>query len=272
MKAWLFLFVAVSLTVHAASSLSTSGLGPSPSLAAPLTEEQQRVQEMERRRAAAAAHMEAQRVQRLVEQETARLKAAAIMEERRAQRELEAKKREALRQEADIARQVQAARRAAEQANTNRAVERLAAERAKRPADGAGEELRTINERMDRLFAVRAQCVARQPALEEAIAMDRERQKRAAGRAVIFASREDQLRAALLAKFVRENGPISAAQMQFMDEGTRNAARLVPGALPPELDELAGALAAIRRKLEETNISILELERKRIELEIAGVK
>lgn len=57
-----------------------------------------------------------------------------------------------------------------------------------------------------------------------------------ASKALLTASREEQLRAAELAAFTRKNGPISGQEFQFLDKGTQEAMRKFdPQGLPPEL-------------------------------------
>lgn len=61
-------------------------------------------------------------------------------------------------------------------------------------------------------------------------------QNEEAAKALLMASREDQLRAALVAKYMRQNGGrgFSNSQFQFLSQETRGAIeRYTPGALPP---------------------------------------
>ena len=93
----------------------------------------------------------------------------------------------------------------------------------------------------NRLLEIRAGFAARQAQLEADIANEKERQNREASKALALAGREDQLRAALLAKFVEQNGAIGNSRFQFLDKDTREAAvHFVPGALPQNFPTKAG--------------------------------
>jgi len=97
-------------------------------------------------------------------------------------------------------------------------------------AKGQGELIAYAN----RLLEIQAGIGERRYRLERDIANAKLEQNREAGKALEMASREDQLRAALLEKFVQQSGgAIGKNQFQFLDQPTREAAqRFAPDAVP----------------------------------------
>lgn len=91
---------------------------------------------------------------------------------------------------------------------------------------------------------------SRQAQLEAEIANERIRQNEEAAKALGFAGREDQLRAALLEKFKAGGGQISASQFQFLSTDTREAIRtyqpdMLPQGLGNRLQELQAEMATV---------------------------
>lgn len=69
------------------------------------------------------------------------------------------------------------------------------------------------------------------------ITAERERQNIEASKALIMAGHEDQLRAALMAKYTKENGRMTKEQFMFLSpEAKRTAAQLNPGDVPDEMN------------------------------------
>ena len=90
----------------------------------------------------------------------------------------------------------------------------------------------------------------------------RRAENKEASQALLMADREDQLRAALLAKYTQSKGGFSADQFSFLDQGTKEAVKkFEPSAMPVEADTKIQALTR-ESELFALNLSKLNDEMK----------
>ncbi len=111
----------------------------------------------------------------------------------------------------------------------------------------------------NRLLEIQAALGERRFTIEKSIANARLEQNREAGKALEMASREDQLRAALLAKYVKQNGAISGDRFQFLDQETRSAAqKFLPEATPSggKVGDLTREQSLLQKNFDGLNGSI----------------
>jgi TP901 family phage tail tape measure protein len=97
----------------------------------------------------------------------------------------------------------------------------------------------------NQLVSARNALLERQHSIVADIANEQMRQNEEASKALMMASKADQLQAALLAKYQQEKGPLSGETFMFMSEASRSAAaKYVPSIMPGG----AGALGDLQRE------------------------
>lgn len=104
--------------------------------------------------------------------------------------------------------------------------------------DSINQEVQ-LQEHILRLQQNKDSLLLRQKEIEADIANEKQRQVQEASKALLLASREEQLQAALIARYAQKRGGqgFSADDFQFLSQGTRqNIEKYTPNLAPPELN------------------------------------
>ena len=111
----------------------------------------------------------------------------------------------------------------------------------------AGEILQLSN----RLTEIQLSLEERRYKIQAEITNERRKENEEASKALAFADRESQLRAALLTRYEQKNGKFSEAGFQFLDQSSKEAVKkFTPDALPAEAGNKVGELESERKTLE----------------------